>query len=155
MDACNIRIIKMRRYNLSAHEHVIRSIALKPGSNRNFGLIFTAVFFVIGIWPTVYGAPVRAWSLWVAISFLLITLLKPNLLQLVNRMWFKFGLLLHRIISPVVMALLFFLTLTPTALLMRLFGKRPLGLEFDKRTESYWIHRTPPGPEPDSMKNQF
>ena len=140
---------------MTTHENIIRSIDLKPGSNRIFGLVFTVVFVAIGTWPLIDSAPVRIWSLWIACSFLLISILKPDLLKPLNWIWFEFGLILHKIISPVVMAILFYLTVTPTGLLMRLFGKRPLGLEFDDRAESYWIHRMPPGPKPDSIKNQF
>jgi len=72
-----------------------------------------------------------------------------------NKLWFHFGLLLHKIVSPLVMGLLFFVTVTPIGLLMRTLGKTPLKLEFDKDADSYWILRDPPGPAPDTMKRQF
>jgi hypothetical protein len=79
----------------------------------------------------------------------------PKLLRPLNRVWFLFGLVLNKVFNPLVMGLLFFLTVTPLGLLMRSLGKRPLDLDFDKQTKSYWILRTPPGPAPETMKKQF
>ncbi|MDD9928124.1 MAG: SxtJ family membrane protein [Rhodospirillaceae bacterium] len=97
----------------------------------------------------------RWWSLIIAGVFLALAFAAPKLLSPLNRLWMRFGLLLHRIVNPLVMALLFFLVVTPIALLMRLFGKRPLHLETEPDAESYWIPRDPPGPEPETMKQQF
>ena len=140
---------------MSSHEKTSQSDEVKIGSNRAFGLVFVVVFLVIALWPLLNDEPVRNWSLWIAGALLLVSLVRPQLLTPLNQLWFKFGLLLHKIVSPVVMALLYFLTVTPTALLMRLFGKRPLDLEFDETAETYWIERTPRGPSPETMKNQF
>ena len=120
-----------------------------------FGYVFALIFSLIGIWPLINGDNLRAWSLWLALIILFLSVFKPALLRPLNLLWFKFGLLLHKIVNPVVMAFLFYLTVTPTALLMRIFGKRPLGTEFDASADSYWIQRTPPGPDPETMKNQF
>ena len=120
-----------------------------------FGYVFTLIFVLIGVWPLINGDNLRAWSLWLALAFLFLSVFKPALLKPLNLLWFRFGLLLHKIVNPVVMAFLFYLTVTPTALLMRIFGKRPLGTEFDASADSYWIQRTPPGPDPETMKNQF
>ena len=79
----------------------------------------------------------------------------PKILSPLNRLWFRFGLLLHHIVNPVVMALLFFTTVTPMALIMRLLGKDPLRRKFDPEADSYWIPRQPAGPAPETMKNQF
>ncbi len=125
------------------------------GSNRAFGIVFTIVFLVIALWPLLSDGTVRIWSLSIAGLFLAVAFVRPQLLTPLNRVWFKFGLLLHRTVSPVVMAFLYFLTVTPTALIMRLFGKRPLDLDFDKNAETYWIERNPRGPSPDTMRNQF
>jgi len=129
--------------------------ALKPGSNRNFGFVFAAVFAVIALLPLWGGHPVRWWALIVAAVFALAALVKPDVLAPLNYVWFRFGMLLSRVMSPLVMGAVFFLCVTPLALLMRLFGKDPLALKYDRAAASYWIARTPPGPAPGSMKNQF
>jgi large-conductance mechanosensitive channel len=87
--------------------------------------------------------------------FLAAASLAPRALKPLNRLWFLFGAFLHKIVSPLVMALLFFVTVTPIAILMRLAGKDPLRLKFDRAAKSYWIERTPPGPAPETMRNQF
>jgi len=140
---------------VSSHEKTNQSDDVKLGSNRAFGIVFVVVFVVIALWPLLNEEPIRNWSLGIAGVLLLISVVRPQLLTPFNLLWFKFGLLLHKIVSPVVMAILYYLTVTPTALLMRVFGKRPLDLEFDEKADTYWIERSPRGPAPDSMKNQF
>ena len=127
----------------------------KSGSNRSFGIVFTIVFLIVALWPLLSGGEIRWWAIIVAVLFLAVALLRPVLLQPLNQVWFKFGQLLHRIVSPIVMGFLFYLTITPMALVMRALGKTPLPKTFDPDADSYWIHRAPPGPAPDSMKNQF
>jgi hypothetical protein len=95
------------------------------------------------------------WALGIAAAFFLAALLMPAVLAPLNRLWFKFGMLLHRVVSPLVMGMLFYVVVTPIGLLMRLFGKRPLNLEFETAETSYWILRQPPGPAPETIKNQF
>ena len=97
----------------------------------------------------------RIWALVVAAFFAGTALTMPRLLAPLNNLWFRFGLLLHKIVNPFVMGLFFFLTVTPTGLLMRAMGKTPLQLGFDHKAETYWIIRTPPGPAPETMKRQF
>ena len=128
---------------------------LKTSSDRSFGLVFAAVFAIIGLWPLLHEASLRWWGLAVAAGFLAVALIRPNLLRHLNRIWTQFGLLLHKIVTPVVMSLLFFVTVTPIGLIMRLFGKRPLQLGFEPQIESYWIVLDPPGPAPESMKMPF
>jgi hypothetical protein len=101
------------------------------------------------------GEAPRIWALAVAGAFLVVALARPALLGPMNRAWMAFANLLHKVITPVIMAILFYLTVTPTALLMRLFGKTPIPVQFDRHAKSYWIVRQPPGPAPESMKNQF
>ena len=137
------------------HESFREHDAVKGSSNRSFGIVFAVVFAIIGLFPLIGGSSVRWWSLIVAGVFLALAFSVPKLLSPLNRLWMRFGLLLHRIVNPLVMALLFFLVVTPIALLMRLFGKRPLHLETEPDAESYWIPRDPPGPEPETMKQQF
>lgn len=137
------------------HEQFDRARDVKAGSERAFGLVFAAVFALIGLWPLLSADSVRLWALIVATLFIAAALFAPRALKPLNRFWFLFGVLLHRIVSPLVMALLFFVTVTPIAILMRLAGKDPLRLKFDRAAKSYWIERAPPGPAPETMRNQF
>jgi hypothetical protein len=91
----------------------------------------------------------------IAAGFLAVALVRPSLLSPLNRLWFMFGLLLHKIVTPVIMGLIFFLTVTPTGLIMRLSGRDPLRLRRDPEAKTYWIEREPPGPDPETMRNQF
>ena len=137
------------------HEDFSRTHEVKGSSNRAFGWVFVAVFAIIGAWPLLFGGAVRWWSMIVGIAILVITLLAPALLALPNRLWLRFGLLLNRIISPVVLAFLFYAVVTPMGLLMRAFGKDNLRLRRGSAEASYWIERDPPGPKPDSLYHQF
>lgn len=139
----------------SLHENFEANTADGPGSERSFAVVFAVVFAVIGLWPLTDGAAPRAWSLLVAAALLLAGYLAPALLAPFNRLWFRFGILLGRVVSPVVLALLFFATVLPTGLLMRLFRKDILRLRFDRQAKSYWIPRDPPGPPPESLRQQF
>jgi hypothetical protein len=113
------------------------------------------VFALVGLWPLLSGGPVRAWALLIAAAFLLAGFAAPGILAPLNRLWFRFGMALGRIVSPVVMGVIFFGTVMPTGLLMRLFRKDLLRLRFDPAAESYWIPRDPPGPSAESLKQQF
>lgn len=125
----------------------------KVGSERSFGLVFAVVFGVIGLWPLIGGHPVRIWSLAIAAVFLVLAFARPAVLRPLNLLWFRFGLLLGRIVSPIVMALIFYVAVVPTGLIMKLLGKDILRLRFDPDAGTYWIAREN-GPET-SMKNQF
>jgi hypothetical protein len=137
------------------HEVFGRQDAPKAGSERGFGIVFAVVFAVIGLWPLLDGAPVRVWAMVAAAGFLAAGLLTPGLLKPLNRAWYLFGLLLHKIVNPLIMGLLFFLTVTPIALILRAMGKDPLHRTFDPDATSYWIEREPPGPAPETMRQQF
>lgn len=137
------------------HESFIREEDVKSSSDRSFGIVFTVVFAIIGLWPLTGGNGVRLWSLGIAGLILAAALIHPVLLAPVNRLWMKFGLLLHRITNPIIMGLVFFVAVTPTALILRIMGKDPLQRKIDRDAASYWIDRKPPGPEPDTMTNQF
>jgi hypothetical protein len=132
-----------------------RQEEIKPSSNRGFGLVIATFFSIVALWPLVHAEPVRWWALGVAAGFALVSLLWPATLAPLNTLWTRFGLLLYKVVSPVVLGLLFFVTITPIALIMRVLGKDPLRLRRDPHTASYWMERTPPGPSPESMKNQF
>lgn len=137
------------------HEDLSHVHEIKPAPERSFGLVFATVFTVIGLYPLARGDPAHIWAVAVAALFLAAAVVAPGLLKPLNRIWFRLGLALHRVVSPTVMAVLFYLTVTPVGLLMRLFGKDPLRLRFDAKAESYWIVREPPGPDPETMRNQF
>ena len=125
------------------------------GSERSFGVVFAIVFAIIGTLPLIRGGELRHWSLLVAAVFLGLGLLAPGILRPLNILWFKFGLLLGRIIAPIVISLLFFIAVTPTALIMRLLRKDLLSLKFDRKAKSYWINRSKTDNPMGSMKNQF
>jgi len=137
------------------HESYERREEIKGSSNRSFGIVFAFVFAVIGLLPLVFGGSVRVWALTVGGLFLLVALAVPAMLAPLNRAWLRVGLLLHRIVSPLVLGIMFFLVITPMGLLMRALGKDLLRLRFDKQSSSYWIDRAPPGPAPESLKDQF
>jgi hypothetical protein len=138
-----------------SHEDYTRDEKVERPPDRQFGLVFTAVFSAIAVWPVLSGRPFRWWSLGLAVAFLVLALVAPSALAPLNRVWLRFGLLLHRCVSPIVLALLFFTTVTPMGLARRALGKDPLRLRFDPEASSYWIERRPPGPAGASMPNQF
>ena len=137
------------------HESYERREEVKGSSERSFGIVFAVVFAVIGLLPLIHAGAVRLWSLAVGAAFLLCAYALPSVLAPLNRLWLRFGLLLHRIVSPLVLGIMFYLVITPIGLLMRALGKDPLRLRFDRHAASYWIDRVPPGPEPESLKDQF
>lgn len=137
------------------HEAFDREEPVKGSSDRGFGYVFTVVFAIIGLWPLLHGNGLRWWSLGLAVVFLAVALVRPVLLAPLNRLWMRFGLLLHKVVNPLVMGMLFYLVLTPFGVALRLLGKDPLRRSFDPSAASYWIPRSPPGPLPDTMKNQF
>lgn len=138
------------------HEHTpCHAPQVQGSSDRSFGFVFAVVFAIIALYPLVNSNGIRIWAIAASGVFLLLAVLVPHILAPVNRLWTKFGLLLNKIVSPIALGILFFLVVTPTGLLMRLFGKDPLRLRFDPAAESYWIKRDPPGPTADSLKNQF
>ena len=124
---------------------------IKIGSNRSFGIVFFIVFLLIAIYPLLSGESVRLWSLAIATIFFILGIINSSLLSPLNKIWFKFGLLLGRFISPLVMGLIFFLVVTPIALFMKLLKKDLLNLKFNK-DNTYWIVKS--GPK-SKMKNQF
>ena len=124
---------------------------IKIGSNRSFGIVFFIVFLLIAIYPLINNEELRIWSLIIAIIFLILGLINSKVLTPFNKLWFKFGLLLGKIISPVIMGVIFFLVVTPIAFIMRIIGKDLLNLKFNKN-KSYWIEKI--GPK-SKMKNQF
>jgi len=140
---------------MATHEDFSRGQHVKASSNRAFGWVFVIVFLIIALWPLVFGGALRWWSLIVSGLVAVVTMAAPALLTIPNRLWLRFGLLLNRVVSPVVLAIMFYLVVTPMGLLMRLFARRTLHLRRVAAAGSYWIKREPPGPKPDSMPHQF
>jgi hypothetical protein len=126
-----------------------------PGSNRNFGLVFAAVFTLIALWPMLSGHAPRWIPLLVAATFGAAAIAAPRVLHPLNFVWFRFGLLLHKIVSPIVMGGVFFLSVVPIGMAMRWLGNDLLALKRRSDLKSYWIVREPPGPDPETMKRQF
>ena len=118
-----------------------RNSNIKISSNRNFGLVFFIVFLIVTIWPITYDEPVRIWSAIISLVFLILGLMNSILLTPLNKLWFKFGMILGAIVSPVVMGVVFFLVVTPIGLIMRIIGKDLLNKKFDKKKITYWIKR--------------
>ena len=127
------------------------SSKIKISSNRSFGIVFFVVFLIVSTWPLLNGYEIRSWSLIISIVFLLLGTLNSKILTPLNKMWFKFGILLGNVIAPIVMSIIFFLVVTPTSLLMKLFGKDLLNLKKNKK-KSYWIEKND---IKSKMKNQF
>ena len=124
---------------------------IKISSNRSFGIVFFIVFLLIALYPLLKGSDLRIWSLVISFVFLVLGLINSKILTPLNRLWFKFGLLLGRFISPLVMGIIFFVVVTPIGIMMRLLKKDLLNLKYNKK-ETYWIDKS--GPK-SKMKNQF
>ena len=137
------------------HEDFLRAGEVKGSSDRAFGWTFVAVFLVIALWPLAFGGGLRWWSLAVAIGVMFITLVRPFWLTTPNRLWLRFGALLHRLVSPIVLAVMFYAVVTPIGLLMRAFGTDILSRRSGDPEGTYWVRRNPPGPKPSSMSKQF
>ena len=125
---------------------------IKLGSNRSFGIVFFVVFLLIATYPLLDQGDLRVWSLIISFLFLILGLFNSKILTPLNKLWFKFGLFLGKIISPIIMGIIFFVVVTPTGVVMRLLGKDILKLKLNKEKSSYWIKKE--GPK-SKMKNQF
>ena len=137
------------------HESYSRDETVIGSSDRSFGIVMTAAFGLISLLNWWHGGHSWRWTGGIAALFLAAALFYPAALRPFNRLWLKFGLLLHKVVNPIVMALVFFGTVLPTGLIMRALGKDPLRLKRQPDANSYWIERRPPGPAPKSMKDQF
>jgi predicted membrane metal-binding protein len=124
---------------------------MKNSSNKSFGILFFIVFLIIGLWPLYHSNPIRLWSVIVAVIFLILGLLNSKILSPFNKVWVKFGELLGKIIAPIIMFIVFFVILTPLSLVVRIFKKDLLKVEYSKE-KSYWIKREK---NIGTMKKQF
>ncbi len=137
------------------HESYSPHEADVPGSDRSFGMVMAAafaLFTLINLWHVGRAWP---WTGALAALLFIFACLRPAALRPLNWIWFKLGLLLHKVVNPIAMALVFFGTVLPTGLVMQALGKDPLRLKRQPNANSYWIERRPPGPGPKSMKDQF
>ena len=124
---------------------------IKISSNRSFGIVFFIVFLLIALYPLINKGEIRLWSLIISFIFFILGILNSKILTPLNKLWFKFGIFLGKIVSPIIMVIIFFFVVTPIGVLMRIFGKDILNLKYDNN-KSYWIEKT--GPK-SKMKNQF
>ena len=124
---------------------------VKISSNRSFGLVFFIVFLLIAFYPLINQGEIRIWSVLISLLFLILGIINSKILTPLNKVWFKFGIFLGKLISPIVMGIIFFLVVTPIAFLMRMLKKDLLNIKFNKNS-SYWIEKTDPK---STMKNQF
>lgn len=126
------------------------SINIKRKNNITFGILFFVFFLIIGLYPLISNEPIRIWSIIVSLVFLVVTIIKPNFFTFLNKLWIKFGILLGKIISPIVMGLVFFFVVTPIGIFVKILKKDVMGLK--RGQSSYWITRED---KIQSMKKQF
>ena len=124
---------------------------IKISSNRSFGIVFFIVFLIIALYPLTYSEEIRNWSIIISLIFLVLGLFNSKILTPLNKLWFKFGIFLGKIISPIIMGIIFFLVVTPIGLFMRLLGKDLINLKYNNN-KSYWIEKNG---SKGKMKNQF
>lgn len=138
-----------------AYEDLARDRNVEGSSGRSFGLLIAGVCLLLAMGPLRHGHAPRWWAFAAASVFALVALGKPALLATLNRLWTKLGVVLGKVVSPIALAILLYVVLTPVAIVIRVTGRDPLRLKLDRDADSYWIVRNPPGPPPDSMGNQF
>ena len=144
--------LKMKQ---STHEVFSREEKIEVGSDRWFGIVMAAALLAVTSLNAWHSGRLWLWTGGLAALFLAAGLFRPSVLNPLNRIWLKFGLLLHRLVNPIVMALVFYGTVLPTGLVMRMLGKDLLRLKRQPGADSYWIVRQPPGPSPETMRDQF
>jgi len=138
----------------STHESFVRDEPTAPGSDRTFGLVMAAALALVSLVNVWHHGRLWPWTSIAAVLFAAAAWLRPASLRVLNRSWMKLGLLMHKVVNPVVMALIFYGTILPTGLVMRLRGRDLLRLKREPKAETYWIAR-PPGPLPETMRDQF
>jgi hypothetical protein len=139
----------------TTHEIFSREETIVTGSDRTFGLVMAGALAAVSLLNGRHSGRLWPWTCGLAALFLIAALVRPQALNPLNRTWMRFGVLLHRVVNPAVMALLFYGTVLPTGLVMRMLGKDLLRLRRDPGAGSYWIVRQPSGPAPETMKDQF
>ena len=140
----------------SSHERSVADEPVSGSSDRSFGFVIGGALAIFGFWPVVFaGGSPRWWLVVPAALFAVLALTRPAVLRPLNRLWTQLGLLMHRVVNPIVLGVMFFGVITPTGLIARLFGKDLLRMKLDRAATSYWVVRDPPGPEGSTMRNQF
>jgi hypothetical protein len=140
---------------MNTHEDLSRREEARGSSDRSFGLVFAGFFTLVGLLPLLRHHKLRPWALVVAGIFLVVAIARPSLLHIANRLWTQLGVLMSRVVNPIVMGLLFYGIVTPIAMLRRMSGRDDMKRHYDPNATSYWLERRPPGPTPDSMARQF
>jgi hypothetical protein len=140
---------------MSANEPIVQRRRIAAGSNRTFGVVFAVIFGIVALWPMWSGHGPRLWAGIAAGLFLLPALFAPRLLAPLNRAWFQVGMALHKVVNPIVMGVIYYGTVVPVGLILKLRGKDLLRLRREPDARSYWIERDPPGPAKGSMTKQF
>lgn len=139
----------------ASHERIVARQNLSPGSVRGFGIVFTIFFLILSIWPVFSGESIRFWSLTTAGLLLCITVILPQAFKPFNALWFRLGLVIGWVVNPMVMFLIFVLSVVPTAIVLKLMRKNTLQLKFDQDEESYWIKREEFESSNETMRRQF
>jgi len=140
---------------MSAHEDLSRKNERKGSSDRSFGVVFAVFFALIAFWPLLKGHPLRLWAAPVSAIFLFLALIRPSILHPLNLIWMTIGMLLNQVTNPIVTGAMFYGVITPVGVILRLRGKDPLRMRTDPTSDTYWLHRKPPGPAPETMVHQF
>lgn len=139
----------------ATHETLSRKTRIEGSSDRAFGVVFAVVFALVGCWPLMRGEGPWLWAWAIGGAFLIGAIGFPKILHPLNFIWIRFGIVLGMVVSSIVLALVYYLAVTPTGLIMRLARRDLLRLKRDREAKTYWIERDPPGPAPASIKNQF
>jgi hypothetical protein len=137
------------------HENFSREDSARGSSDRSFGWVFTGFFALLAFLPLLRGKPFKPWALTVSGAFLLLTLIRPGLLHPLNSLWTRLAVVISKVTNPIMTGLMFYLLFTPVALVLRLMGKDLLRLKAEPAAKTFWIPREPPGPAPETMRNQF
>ena len=140
---------------MATDEPVVSRNVVTAGSDRSFGLVFATFFCIVGLWPVMSGDAPRLWALGLASIFALVAVAAPRALSPLNKLWFRLGLVLHHVVNPIVMALIYYGTVVPIGLILKSCGKKLLPRTREPQATSYWIAREPPGPPRGSMLKQF
>lgn len=141
--------------NNNFHEKITTNIKPKVSSDSSFCFVFAFIFFLIGIFPLLFNNEIRVWALILSIIMIASGKYYPRLFYYPNLIWFKFGLLLHKIMNPLILFMIFLFILTPTSILLKLFSYDPMKKKYRKKIDSYWVKKKNIDSEKFDMNNQF